>query len=113
VELKNKHGIEEAIMMGMKEKYTASFHTPFMTLPLNLDFGYLSQGIQAERASEGSYTIPDNVDKYTASFIKHLKQPDQITKHGEHPQTIPVEVYKSFWKKAKKHYFLGNSVLQP
>lgn len=48
VELKNKRDIEEVSMMGMKEKYTASFNTPFMTPPVKLDFGYLSQWIQAE-----------------------------------------------------------------
>jgi hypothetical protein len=53
-----KISIKEAIMEGTKKKYRASFDTPFMQPPLNLDLRYVRKGRSAEEVLMGTYEIP-------------------------------------------------------
>jgi hypothetical protein len=94
--------LESVIMNSMKKKYIASFHTPFVSRPLVHDFGYLGRGLYAQEVLEGTYQIPEELECITKEFMKHLQQPESITRAGEHPTTLPLETYREFWKKARE-----------
>jgi hypothetical protein len=52
---------------------------------------------------EVTYDIPDGIDDYTKAFLQHLKRPKQLCGLKEHPLTLPVEIYRDFWRKAREH----------
>ncbi len=58
------------IMASTMRKYTASFHTPFMTPPLVNEVGYLATGRAAEEILNGSYIPPPGLDVHTISLLK-------------------------------------------
>jgi hypothetical protein len=91
-----KIAIEDAIMQAIKEKYTASFNTPFMINPLNLDLGFLGRGLATKEVLDGSYEIPEGVDPFTSAYIQHLNRPTQIKPDVVHPASISIETYRNY-----------------
>jgi len=99
----NKTEMEEAIMDSTKKKYTASFHTPFMTRPLVNDFGFQGVGRSVDAVLDGTYITPTSMDEITKQFIKHLKQPEHATAAGDYPTSLPTTEFKKYWLKAREH----------
>jgi hypothetical protein len=60
-DITEKTAMESVTMDSTKWKHTASFGTPFMTIPLVTEFGYLGKGKAAEVLS-GAHEIPELVD---------------------------------------------------
>jgi hypothetical protein len=71
--------MEQELMASTRRKYTASFHTPFMTPPLVNELGYLATSKAAEEILEGTYRPPKGVDPYTKQLIHQLQRPVQLS----------------------------------
>jgi hypothetical protein len=79
VEMTSKPDMELSIMTENETKDCQASFTPFIQEPLLHDFGYLGIGEHVNSVMQGSYTIPPNVDQYTAKFISQLQMDPAIT----------------------------------
>jgi hypothetical protein len=111
VEMMSKPDMELAIMMENETKYRQASFTPFMQAPLLQDFGYLGIGDHANSVMCGSYTVPPNVDQYTAKFISQLQMDPAITSSSPINTYFSTEEWKSGWKKAKERTATGSDFL--
>jgi len=101
----DKHTMEQELMASTRRKYTASFHTPFMTPPLVNELGYLATSKAAEEILEGTYRPPKGVDPYTKQLIHQLQRPVLAELQSDHLTALPLTTYQNFWRKAKERTY--------
>ena len=73
--------------------------TPFMTMPLLGDLGYLADTPAAAEIINGTYEVPEGTNKYAAEFIAELQMPAAIRDIGPLDCNITPEENKSAWRK--------------
>jgi len=74
--------------------------TPFMTMLLMGDLGYLADTpAAATEIINGTYEIPEGTYKYAAEFIAGLQMPDAIRDIGPLDCSITPEKNKYAWRK--------------
>jgi hypothetical protein len=91
-----KATMEKAIMESTRRKYTSAFNSPFLTIPLVTEFGYLSNGAAAKVVLSGTYKVPSLIDHYTKQCIEYLKKPVHIAESGDHPKELLVTTYRNY-----------------
>ncbi len=102
VDITNKEDIESAIMKNNKEQYEQSFHLLFLQPPLVEEFGFKGLTPASFAVQKGIYLSEDDQNPHISHFFKIFAMPDQIQNLGVQSFEIPLETYKTFWKKVKE-----------
>jgi hypothetical protein len=88
--------MESATMDSTRWKCTASFGTPFMTIPLATEFCYFGKGKAAEAVLSDAYEIPELADQYIKQFIKPLVSPGAIKDAVEYRKKLSLDTYRNY-----------------
>jgi hypothetical protein len=84
------------------ERFSQTEPTPPMQPPLVNDLGYLAETEMADQVLEGTYEIPQEVDRYTQELLQELRRPEIVRKKGPiHTVVTPAEHTQS-WKRTKE-----------
>jgi hypothetical protein len=99
----DRNEMELEIMKENEFKFKQATRTPFMIPPLVTDFGDIGTGLASDLVMEGVYQPPTQIDLHTKMLLEHLARPQAIIENGPHPISLPVDVYRSYWRKAREN----------
>jgi hypothetical protein len=105
-----KGHLEELCNKANEEKLQQTAHTPFMTVNLQEDMGWLGIGPSVCMMLDGTYEPPEEVDEYTKKLIKQFRKNCKATEHDPLYKITPEE-RKSFWKVATDRTSCGCDIL--
>jgi hypothetical protein len=84
--------------------------TPFMTVALQEDVGWVGIGPAVCIMLDGTYDPPEEVDEYTKKLIKQFRKNRKATEQDP-LYKITAEEWKSFWKGATDRTSCGCGIL--
>jgi hypothetical protein len=83
-------------------RFSQTEPTPPMQPPLVNDLGYLAETEMAEQVLEGTYEIPQEVDRHTQELLQELRRPEIVREKGPiHTVVTPAE-HTHCWKRTKE-----------
>ena len=108
-ELTTKTEIETACMEENNKKYTQTYDTPCMKLPLRRLLEFDGNTPMGRDILLGNFETPGGISPYTNEFFRQLKYADLRT---ERPKAIiSSEDFRNGWKKMKENTSAGISGL--
>jgi hypothetical protein len=73
-----------------------------MQPPLVNNLGHLAETKMAEQVLEGTYEIPQEVDRHTQELLQELRRPEVVREKGPiHAAVAPAE-HTQGWKRTKE-----------
>jgi len=75
IEWNKKSEVEKACMEENETQFQQANNTPFMTLPLVEEFGYLGIGTNAQSVLRGNQIPPSGMDPYAACLLTQFQVP--------------------------------------
>jgi hypothetical protein len=114
VEYHTKEGIEGVLNEVNYSKLRQSDDTPFHQEPLLSEFGNKANTPAAEEVLHGTYTPPENTDKYAKILLEALATPPEITNNTGNftPRRFITPTSNiNGWRKAKERTSAGPSGL--
>ena len=97
-----REDLEQVCINENEAWFSQSSNTPFMQPPLCQDLGFLAETHSANQILQGTYQVPNNVDKYTKKMIAELKMPDAIRNQPTTINHITIQEHIQSWKKQKE-----------
>jgi hypothetical protein len=100
IDCHDKAAIETACMEEGTRRFSQTESTPLMQPAFVARVGYHAELAGADEILQGTFQIPDNMDRYTSEFITQLKMQDTV-KHHPISKAISTESYRESWKRMK------------
>ena len=84
-----------------RERQDQSKDTPFMTMPLLADFGFLATEENAYKVINGHYIPPNGTNPYAVKFLQECEMTQAIRNHGSVDLLVTPVQNKEGWHKMK------------
>ena len=78
-----------------RERQDQSKDTPFMTMPLLADFGFLATEENAYKVINGHYIPPNGTNPYAVKFLQECEMTQAICNHGSVDLLVTCLLYTS------------------
>jgi hypothetical protein len=107
-ECHTREEIEGALLDENQSRFNQGADSPFLQEPLAEAVGPTGNGPMVEQILQGTFEIPESVDKYTANLIRQMKRPEQFAemKFGFNPA-----IHVRGWRRARERTSAGPSGL--
>jgi hypothetical protein len=95
----HKEEIDQTCIKEGYRRYAQSQDTPFLTIPLVNDFGFLDNQTNVQKVLNGTYECPEELDDFTKKFIKKLQQTENLHQHNTISGYTTTHDHIKSWKK--------------
>jgi hypothetical protein len=79
------------------------FDSNMMMPPMVIALGYKSLTLAAQDILHGIYTPPPGIDEYIKKLLKQFAALRGLVEAGTRPNSISLDSYQSYWKRAHKN----------
>jgi hypothetical protein len=101
-DITDKELVEQAIMESNSAKYQQSHHRPFYKDPLRREFGFKGLTPQSSAVLAGVHDSNEDIPEAEKQLLAALMMPMKVKEQGPQSMDIPLQNYRSFWRKAKE-----------
>ena len=110
-EVDTQAGLIAAATPSFLKRQQQTEQTPFMTVPLLSEIGYLADGPAVDSIIDGRYIPPPGTDPYACEFIAALEMPASIRAKGPVNYIATLEEPRDGWKAQKPRTASESSTL--